>query len=282
MSSGKINVVYPKRSRVVFHDMAVAFQDIFRKLNFETHICHSIDATDTDIEVILGFINFKTKTGKFDNKRYVIVQTEQLPMETVATKWQKKKWDKLSALISANDIIWDFYYPYHKHLYNNTATYVKFGYHESFDNNMNIDKKYDFCFYGSKSLRRKNVIDKLIKKHCCNDQNCKLFGVERISAINSSKICLNIHYSEANLIEFIRVISHYLCNNSFVISEPFIGHNWLADKGLLVVSELNDFEKVVEYYLKNEKERKDIASFSYNEIKKHTLFESVKENLLKI
>jgi len=282
MSKGKINVVYPRRSKVVFHDMAIAFQSIFKKLDFETYIYHSIDVADADIEVILGFINFKTKTRKFNNKRYVVVQTEQLPMKAVATRWQRKKWDKLSYLLDENDIIWDFYYPYHKHLYNNTANYIEFGYHEVFDNNIDADQIYDFCFYGSKSQRRGDVVNKLSQKYSCNDQNYKLFGAERISAIRSSKICLNIHYSEADLIEFIRVISHYLCNNSFVISEPFIGHQWLADKGLLVVSELNDFEEVVEYYLKNEKERRDIAAFGYNEIKKHTLFESIKENLLKI
>lgn len=81
----------------------------------------------------------------------------------------------------------------------------------------NIKKKYDVLFYGSKTVRRSEIIENLNNfftvKYVEN-----VYGEKLENLISESKICLNLYYYENNVLETVRL--HELLNhNSIIISE---------------------------------------------------------------
>jgi len=232
-------------------------------VNMNSHI----DQTDADIELIIALIAIKNQQRQSPNKRYIVVQTEQLPTIQSQAPWQIAKWNELQKYIHPKDLIWDFFYPFHKHLYSNTADYIKFGYHHRFDHSAEIEKKYDICFYGAPSDRRKRLMKDFSSKFSWQGDFKNVHSQKRIDIINSSRICLNIHYSASKLVELIRVVSHYLSNKAFVLSEPIIGHKWIMEKNLVVTAPIKQFDDKIRYFIKNEQERNEIAEHSYQCLK---------------
>jgi len=269
MSNGTINIVLPEYApaHIAFTGLSLAFKDALTAMGYTVNMNSHIDQSDADIELIIALIAIKNPNRQNPNKRYIVVQTEQLPTKQSQAPWQIAKWNELKKYIQPNDIIWDFFYPFHKHLYSNQSDYIKFGYHPRFDNFAEIEKKYDICFYGAPSDRRKNLMKDFGSKFSWQGNFRNIHSQNRIDIINSSRICLNIHYSASKLVELIRVVSHYLSNKAFVLSEPIIGHDWIMNKNLVVTSPIRQFDDKIRYFIKNEKERNELAEQSYQYLK---------------
>jgi hypothetical protein len=101
-----------------------------------------------------------------------------------------------------------------------SAQYAPLGYHECLERiPQGHGKDIDVLFFGSVCERRRHVLDLL-----SSDKNIAvrfLFGVygkDRDDAIARSRIILNIHHYESQILETVR-ISYLLNNRCFVISE---------------------------------------------------------------
>ena len=103
-----------------------------------------------------------------------------------------------------------------------------------------------------------------------------IYGDEaRAKLINQTKVNLNIHYSESNLFESLRVLVFLLSSKAFVLTEDFIGDEEI--KKYVFISEEQHFAAHIDYYKSHDIERNKFAEEAYNYLKTHrTLFQSIK------
>lgn len=81
-----------------------------------------------------------------------------------------------------------------------------------------IDKEYDFAFYGLMNDRRRKILDRISEKYTVN-MISGLYGEQLFSEIRKCNFTLNIHYHEAAIFESPRVTESVACGTP-VISEP--------------------------------------------------------------
>ncbi|WP_406542228.1 glycosyltransferase [Clostridium ljungdahlii] len=137
-------------------------------------------------------------------------------------------------------------------------------------------KDIDVLFVGTPSKRREKIIQILEKKF--NIVYTQAFGEEMTKYFNRAKIVLNLHTFE-NLDTETRVFEALGCG-AFLISEKLSTENpFISGKDYVEVEtgDVEAIDKAIEYYLRNSKERNQIAESGYNEaLKHHTYTERAK------
>lgn len=95
--------------------------------------------------------------------------------------------------------------------------HLPIGYHPALETIEHREPEHDVLFYGSINERRRHVLERLA-------QACKVktlfgvYGAQRDRYVARSKIVLNIHFYEAQVMEQVR-LSYLLNNRCFVVSE---------------------------------------------------------------
>lgn len=100
-----------------------------------------------------------------------------------------------------------------------------------------VDKEYDFAFYGLINDRRRKILDRISEKYSVN-MISGLYGEELFSEIRKCNFTLNIHYHAAAIFEAPRVTESVACGTP-VISEPSYDQEcypWLS--GLVFYSDM--------------------------------------------
>ena len=94
--------------------------------------------------------------------------------------------------------------------------HFKIGYQKELTrlNNLKV-KDVDVLFYGSMNERRKKIIDKLIDNGMKVKTLFGVYGKERDSWIERSKVVLNHHFYNSHIFEIVRVF--YLLTNSIPV-----------------------------------------------------------------
>lgn len=119
-----------------------------------------------------------------------------------------------------------------------------------------IIKDLDIVFVGSITKRRRQYLD--ILKKCFKINEFSVFGEEMVKIFNRAKIVLNVH-AENFLDTETRIFEAIGCG-SFIISEKLSSENpFKSSEHLVEVKNIEEMIKKIEYYLKNETERKKIA-----------------------
>jgi spore maturation protein CgeB len=138
---------------------------------------------------------------------------------------------------------------------------------------LNIEKKYDLGFCGNLIADRNQLL------HSIGIVQPKIdsfvIGEKMVEAINSYKIHFNKNIS--NDINY-RTFETLGCK-SFLLTNYTQGLEKLFDigKDLVIYNDISDLRDKIQYFLKNEKEREEIAMHGYNTvIKKHTYDERCK------
>lgn len=141
------------------------------------------------------------------------------------------------------------------------------------------EKKYDVSFIGTPKKDRYDFISHLIK----NDVNVTIFGAgwekhpdlkenyagklskERlIEVINQSKINLSFTKNYLGKVHFVGRVTEIAACKSFLLSEYFQGYYDLYRKNeIIMFKDKKDLLEKVKYYLKNEREREEIAARAY-------------------
>jgi spore maturation protein CgeB len=137
---------------------------------------------------------------------------------------------------------------------------------------LNLSKKYDVTFIGSKTPRRKRIISEI------ENLGVKVFWpdvwnpIEFNKYFNESKIVLNIHLSD--LLNTETRIAEVLGSGSFLISEKTSSPDFINDGEHYIsfpLGDIDELSKLISYYLDHEKEREQIAYQGYRYIHdKHT------------
>ena len=165
---------------------------------------------------------------------------------------------------------------------------------------MNLEKIYDVTFIGKPLKPRLKTLRFLIK----NGINLKIFGrgwnnypefkdnylgaletEEMTKMINQSKINLSLLKNEYGQLHFKGRVLMFPSCKSFSLTEYFDGclKFFKNNKEIMMFKDDNDLLKKINYYLKHEKEREEIAENSYKKVmKSHNVLEDFKSLFKKI
>ncbi|WP_218080253.1 CgeB family protein [Anthocerotibacter panamensis] len=208
----------------------------------------------SSINVVLGYHLINDISFSLEY-RYIIYQLEQLS--------DREGWFNLSSLgVMKNSIfVWDYSLDNILFLHSKGVKNTKLlpiGFHEKLETIVPSIPEVDVLFYGSTNHRRNSILHELSK-----DYNVvHIFGVygeQRDAFIAKSRIIMNIHYYESQVMEQVR-ISYLLNNHCFVISEDSPNNPYL--EGIISVP----YEMLVDccqYYIDQPEERYQIADEGY-------------------
>ncbi len=147
---------------------------------------------------------------------------------------------------------------------------------------LGLPKKHDISFVGSKTCRRKeilNVLEKYFKIFTPNIWDSK----EINEVFNESKIVLNIHLSDLPNIE--TRLGEVLGSGSFLLTEELSSQDLFIDGEHLVQwhkGDIDDLIEKIQYYLSHEDERERIANNGHQFASKQHTFEKRMQQLLSV
>lgn len=123
----------------------------------------------------------------------------------------------------------------------------------------NIDKDIDVLFCGTLTPRRKRMLELLCER--CNVSITSGFGESLVLLLNRAKIVLNIH-GDDYLDTETRVFEALGCG-AFLLTERLSAENPFSSLELVQFDDLEEAVQKIEYYLRNEDERAQIARAGY-------------------
>lgn len=253
-----------------FMEVALLLKFSLESLGFSCEVVlNSLDPDKTNI--VLGSNLLRFEAG-LCHCRYIIFQLEQLDSKE---GWFNPEVEKI--VKNAHDV-WDYSetnISFLKDL-NIEAKHLPIGYHEKLECIQPSSKQdIDVLFYGSLNERRQVVLNTLSQK-CSVKHLFNVYGEERDHNIARSRIVLNMHYYEKQIMETVRI--SYLLNNKcfFVSEESEINPN--RRQGVYV-----PYDKLVDtcmYYLEKPEERKEKALRAYGDFKKDLMTRNLQRVLV--
>jgi hypothetical protein len=165
------------------------------------------------VNVVLGY-HLLDDPSMLAGHRVVIYQLEQLS--------DREGWfgpARLAVLEQAGEI-WDYCRANIEFLQERglgPIGHLPLGFHEALCTIPDAEPEIDVLFYGSINERRRAVLEELAP-HCRLHALFGVYGQERDEHIARSRIVLNVHYYERQIMEQVR-ISYLLNNRRFVLSE---------------------------------------------------------------
>ena len=213
----RVCIVVPRgyRHSMCFVEAGFLLKHSLNSLGFTCDITLNNLAHDR-INIILGW-HLMLYGDEWAPLRYIPYQLEQLSEASWSAFPDKRK----MILAHALDV-WDYSPENIAFLTSRgiASRHVPVGYHQSLEQiPQGCEKDIDVLFYGSMCERRRAVLDILSKDMGITVRSLfDVYGRDRDECIARSRIILNIHYYEAQILEAIR-ISYLLNNRCFVVSE---------------------------------------------------------------
>lgn len=136
--------------------------------------------------------------------------------------------------------------------------------HEGFDHETNViidcEDKYDVSFIGNLRGHRKKYHDE-IKFNVI--QNA--YSTKHSEAVSATKINLNFTHGGTSDRTY-----KVLASGGFLLTEPWpnMEEDFTIGKDLVIFTSIEELKEKINYYLKNETERLDIANNGYNSVQK--------------
>jgi hypothetical protein len=131
-------------------------------------------------------------------------------------------------------------------------------------NKKEVTKDIDVLFVGSLTKRRKEILDKIPRVTIT-----KAYGKDMVDLFNRAKIVLNIHAEE--YVDTETRVFEVLGSGAFLLTEPLGKENPFMHGKHIIESDIALFSQHIEYYLKHDTEREEIATQGYIEaLEKHT------------
>lgn len=249
---------------VYFDEVGLALVDQLRLQGLSVTYSDRLDEPGADAVVVIGIHLFK---GAPILRRYRLVgiQTEQIP-SAVTSEWRlirnakrfrslQGHYDLLLNWIPGTEFSGSLFLPYGCYRRPIQA----------------IEKKYDVCFIGNiHDNRRSSILRELQKDfHFFPDFSPGL-GAEKISAIQQSRILLNLKFYCDGGFEAPRMFD-YLSNGAFVVSEfarctqPFI-----PGQDFIQFSDISELPSLLRSLLNDESTRRRIADSGYARSQQYT------------
>lgn len=132
------------------------------------------------------------------------------------------------------------------------------GFHEKLQSIAQTPADIDVLFYGSVNPRRQAILDSL-RQHCKVEALFGVYGAERDGFIARSRIILNLHFYEAQIMEQVR-ISYLLNNRCFVIAEEAVDNPY---QDCLITAPYDQLVETCLHWLKSPAECERIAQAGF-------------------
>lgn len=220
-------MLYIYFENITFNEIAVGLLESFNMMNIQSRVVNKIDSNNVmDLYIILGMNDF---ISNIIPNNYIVYQFEQTT-DKETSKWFGETY--LRYLKNALEV-WDYSLVNYQNLQKmgiDKVKYVPLQYAKSIESITQlppIEKSIDVLFYGSMNDRRTKIISGLLGKGLNVVVKSNLWQEERKELISKSKIIVNIHYYDHNILETSR-ISYLLSNNCMVVSET--GDDPVLDK----------------------------------------------------
>jgi len=239
---------------------------------------------DPDVFLVIG-VHLYEQFFRFNDYIYCGIQTEQLP--TKETGGRVFGADKISSFAKSYknyDFIFEWsisIYEYYKTKYNNLV-YFPFSFFDELDTTSKLpkcakEKEYDLLFIGDGGGvdgRRAEILNKLDRKYNLYPLKSNLWGDEKAIALQSSKICLNLHFDNSFCSEYPR-LGDYFANKKFVLSEKLYNAEPFVDGEDYVSFYEGQLCQTIDYYLDKPNETSDIANNAYEKLSKFPLSKKI-------
>ncbi len=220
------------------------------------------------VNILLGYHLIEDPTPLLGTP-YIIYQLEQLS--------DREGWfdDRLLSLLRGAQEIWDYSPENIAFLQARglDARHLPLHHHEGLCTIPRATEDIDVLFYGSMNPRRKAVLAQLADLRTA--VLCNVFGEERDRVIARSRIVLNIHFYEAQVMEQARV-SYLLNNGRFVLSETSKNNPYA---GMLPAISYPELADACRHYLAHPAEREHAARDAHDAFRARPMVEALQKVL---
>lgn len=239
---------------MVFSEIARLLYHSLKSLGYSCQLSVN-QFSKNKINIMLGY-HLTTQPYLFEKYEIIIYQLEQLSLSKGILNDTRKQ---ILALASQ---VWD-YSEQNIKLMNEigiqNTELLPIGYHPCLETIGTAEEDIDILFYGSMNERRKKIIEELARQ-CRVEYLFRVYGPERDHYIRRSKIILNLHYYEMQIMEQAR-ISYLLNNRQFIISENSDVNPY--EDAILCV-DYDDLVSTCMSYLNDTQGREEYANKGYN------------------
>lgn len=229
----RVTVVNLVQCAIFYKEIAEATSRCFRDWGWQVMERGAPNEVPTALEFIFGGQNLPVWEKRSD-RRYLYFNMEQLPTGGESfTHYRHERLKELSRIAQRVDYILDASQTCHQaasvHLktVNSQLGYVfcPIGYHSSFDySRVSAPEHTDVLFIGLHSDRRKKILDAMRSRlRVVSTEG--LWGEQRMRAIASAKINLNLHVMPESYFEAMRMVLLFLSSCRFCLSERIEGWN---------------------------------------------------------
>lgn len=248
---------------MALHEIALLLQYSFESLGVASRYqANNLDASATN--VILGYqtLNHASEIPECD---FIIYQFEQL---SDREGWFRPEY--LEMFGRAREV-WDYSEENIAFLNARGITntrLVPLGFHEKLQAIQPLNTDIDILFYGCLNDRRRKVLEE-ISTFASVHALFGTYGIERDKMIARSKIVLNIHFYEAQIMEQPR-ISYLLNNRRFVLSETSPVNRY---GDALATAPIDRMIEATRYWLERSDEREAMAQRGYEYFRQRPMTE---------
>jgi hypothetical protein len=247
----------------VFNEVADLLVHSLRSLGHVAHWQRNL-ADPAAMNIILGY-NLLPNPHDIQNIPHTIFQLEQL---SVREGWFRPE---LMEVLKYADQVWDYApeniaFLAERGLSN--AQLLPIGFHDTMRRIGRQTQDIDVLFYGCLNERRKALLEEVGR---FANVKCliSVYGQERDAYIARSKIVVNLHYYEAQIMEQVR-LSYLLNNHAFVISESSPRDVY---EGAVVTADYADLAATIRHYLDRPQERHQKAKEGFQFLKARPMTE---------
>jgi GT2 family glycosyltransferase len=253
----------------VFDELADLLAHSLRSMGHIAQIQRNYAERDS-LNIVLGY-NLLPNPAELRKVPHVIYQLEQLSDQE---GWFRPE---LFEVLRFADEVWDYAPENIAFLSQRGLGDVKLlpiGSHDTMRRIGRQTQDIDVLFYGCLNDRRRAILEE-IGKFASVKCLVGVYGKERDAFIARSKIVLNLHYYEAQIMEQVR-LSYLLNNHAFVISESSPRDVY---EGSLVTAAAGDIVETVKYYLDHPQERYQKAKAGFHFLKSRPMVDFLRQVL---
>jgi len=254
---------------MALYEIGLLLQHSLQSLGFAcSYQLNRVEALATNI--ILGY-QMLDSPASIPDCDFIIYQLEQL---SAREGWFQPR---LTEFFRAANEVWDYSLENIDFLRQHGVENVKhlpLGFHEKLQVITSNSCDIDVLFYGSMNERRANVLQALSQDFRV-EHLFGVYGVERDRYIARSKVVLNVHFYDAQIMEQPRVA--YLMNNRrFVLSEASPINPYATG---MCVAAYEQLVSATRYWLEHPAEREVAAHRGYEFLRRHPMTEYLRHVL---
>jgi len=229
---------------------------------------------DIDIFLIINPLFQKHKLN-FNRRKsvYACIQTEQINSHSdkgfifLNSRMTNKKVIKI---LKKYDLVFEWSKSNYNYLnrYIHSVRYLPYSnISQASDTNFENKEEYDLVFIGSETgvdNRRRVILDRLKKEFKVYPKHEGLWGNEKVNAIQSSKICLNIHFDYSMAYESNRFLDYFSFKKLVLSEYIFDSYPFKDGEHYVSFNNIDDLLVLTRYYITNIVERQLIADRAFN------------------